>query len=110
MCLTSINVTFSDECNQGKNMEITCHILLNDRNANNLLSEQEVINKEKEISKMRAIISVAKYEVSQTTTNVIYRMKIQAIERELKKHRTALHYLNSINQLETYRHCKGKQD
>ena len=90
-------------------MEITCHILLRDTVANGLLSEEEVTRKQSEISKMRSILAASRYQVDAMTTTVLYRMKIQAIERELGAYNIAIQHLSNIQQLEVYRTCKEKQ-
>ena len=84
ICFLSINISIANECQQTGNMEITCHILMRDSAASALLTDEEVARKQSEISKMRAIIEASRYEVNTTAATVIYRMKIESIERELR--------------------------
>ena len=103
--LLTISFVNADDCQKVTPSKLICNILIESIKAKDLLSEKEYREKLLSLQKIEIIINSSKFEPSQLTSTVLFKIEAQKIKDELEKHKKARKYLQSSGQLEIYESC-----
>ena len=104
--LLTISFVNAKDCQKKTPSKLICKILSEDEKARGLLSEKLYQEKLLGLQKLEIIIDSSKFEPSQLTSTVLFRIEIQKIKGELRKHREARKYLQTLGQLEVFKSCQ----
>lgn len=104
--LLTVSFVNADDCQKKAPSKLTCQILSEDVKTKGFLSEKQYQEKSLSLQKLEIIIDSNKFEPSQLTSTVLFRIEAQKIKNELRKHKEAKVYLQSIGQLEVFKSCK----
>lgn len=103
--LLTVSFVNAEECQKEIPSKLICNILKEDIKAKGFLSEEEFQEKLLSLQKLEIIIDSSKFEPGQLTSTVLFRIEAQRIKNELRKHKEAKKYLQSLGQLKIFQSC-----